>query len=261
MATIPKVINYCWFGKNPLPDEVKECINSWKKFLPEYEIKQWNESNFDVNCCDYVKEAYEAKKWAFVSDYARFWVLYNYGGLYFDTDVEIIKPLDHIVQSGPFLACEPTYGRKNLPPKVNPGLGMGAVSHMELYKEVLDKYETQHFFNEDGSINQETIVIKVTSILKKHGFQGNETIEHVAGIDIYPVEYFCPKNYITNEINLTENTVAIHHYSASWNSNLDKMIMKLRFSPSKNDVEYYARQVIAIPLVVLNKVLNKIKSK
>jgi len=99
---IPKIIHYCWFGRNPLPASALKCIYSWRKFLPNYEIKEWNEDNFDVNIIPYTREAYEAKKYAFVSDYARFYILYHYGGLYFDTDVEIIKPMDDIVERGNF---------------------------------------------------------------------------------------------------------------------------------------------------------------
>ena len=103
---IPKVIHYCWFGRNPLPASARKCIDSWKKFFPDYEIKEWNEDNFDVNMIPYTHEAYSVKKYAFVSDYARFWILYNYGGLYFDTDVEVIRPMDDIVARGPFMGIE-----------------------------------------------------------------------------------------------------------------------------------------------------------
>ena len=103
---IPKVIHYCWFGRNPLPESAVKCINSWRKHFPDYEIKEWNEDNFDVNIIPYTKEAYEAKKYAFVSDYARMWILYHFGGLYFDTDVEVIKPMDDIVKRGPFMGIE-----------------------------------------------------------------------------------------------------------------------------------------------------------
>lgn len=109
---IPKIIHYCWFGGNPLPEDAKKCIASWKKYLPDYEIKEWNESNFDVNCCPYVKEAYEAKKYAFVSDYARFHVLYREGGLYFDTDVEVIKNMDYIIAAGNFMGFEKSLATK-----------------------------------------------------------------------------------------------------------------------------------------------------
>ena len=103
---IPKIIHYCWFGRNPLPPLAEKCIASWREFLPDYEIKEWNEDNFDVNIIPYTADAYNAKKYAFVSDYARFWILYKYGGLYFDTDVEVIKSMDDIVERGPFMGCE-----------------------------------------------------------------------------------------------------------------------------------------------------------
>ena len=103
---IPKIIHYCWFGRNPLPELAQKCIASWKKYLPDYEIKEWNEDNFDVNIIPYTAEAYAAKKYAFVSDYARFWILYKYGGIYFDTDVEVIRPIDDIIAKGNFMGCE-----------------------------------------------------------------------------------------------------------------------------------------------------------
>ena len=122
---IPKVIHYCWFGRNPLPESAKKCINSWRKYLPDYEIKEWNEDNFDVNIIPYTREAYEVKKYAFVSDYARFWILYHHGGLYFDTDVEVIKPLDDIIDRGPFMGVEVGATSGGAPPLVAPGLGLG----------------------------------------------------------------------------------------------------------------------------------------
>ena len=127
---IPKVIHYCWFGHNPLPNMAVRCIESWRKYLPDYEIKEWNEDNFDVNMVPYTQEAYAEKKYAFVSDYARFWIIYNFGGLYFDTDVEIIKPLDEVVGKGPFMGCEQDYMPtengtivRGTGAAVNPGLG------------------------------------------------------------------------------------------------------------------------------------------
>ena len=115
--SIPKIIHYCWFGRSPLPELAKKCIASWRKYFPDYEIKEWNEDNFDVNSILYTSQAYQAKKYAFVSDYARFWILYMYGGLYFDTDVEVIRPMDDIIQRGPFMGCEKPY-KKGLRPKI-----------------------------------------------------------------------------------------------------------------------------------------------
>lgn len=213
--TIPKVIHYCWFGKNPLPELAIKCINSWKKYFPEYEIKEWNESNFDIMCCSYVKEAYKARKWAFVSDYARFWILYHKGGLYFDTDVEVIKSFEDILSKGSFMGCEPTRTGKS---KCAPGLGLGAKAGLSLYKEVLDYYEKIHFIKEDNLLNPVTVVTCVTNILCRYGFKGNGKIEKIKGITIYPVEYFCPLNYNTGIMNIVENTHSIHHYVASWHT-------------------------------------------
>lgn len=117
---IPKIIHYCWFGRNPLPPLAQECIASWRKYLPDYEIKEWNEDNFDVNAIPYTAEAYRQKKYAFVSDYARFWIMYHYGGLYFDTDVEVIRPLDDIIAAGNFMGFELDPDGENTPGRYAP---------------------------------------------------------------------------------------------------------------------------------------------
>ena len=264
---IPKIIHYCWFGGNPLPELAVKCIESWKKYCPDYEIKRWDESNFDLNCCDYVKEAYRAKKWAFVSDYARFKVLYDEGGLYFDTDVELIKPIDDIIERGPFMGAEigqpfdeitqakinaimqdidaDTNADRNIitsdchaaaleltrdqsgateeldrsgsGSSVAPGLGLAANPGLALYRKILDYYEKAHFIMEDGSLNQISVVMYTTEYLKRYGLkQPVNTIQKVAGIYVYPAEYFSPMDYETGEITLTENTRSIHHYMASW---------------------------------------------
>ena len=214
---IPKIIHYCWFGQNPLTELAQKCIKSWKKFFPDYEIREWNESNFDLNCCDYVKEAYQARKWAFVSDYVRFWALFHYGGLYFDTDVEVIKDMHDIIAQGAFIGCE-TYD------KCNPGLGLGAPSGLDLYKEILDGYHRSHFISPNGDNDYSTVVDRTTDILKTYGFKGCNSIQKIAGITIYPKDYFCPLDYATGKLYKTENSRAIHWYYASW---LDKR-MKVR---------------------------------
>lgn len=213
---IPKVIHYCWFGGNPLPKDALACIASWKKFFPDYEIKEWNESNFDVNCCPYVKGAYEAKKYAFVSDYARFWVLYNEGGLYFDTDVEVIKNMDHIVDAGNFMGIEKSLATKDPSSGelmgVNAGLGMGCEAKSPFLREMLDLYEGKPSFTFDEG----TIVHHTTWTLQKYGYVNEHKFQDVAGFKIYPADYFCPMDSTTGLIDLTENTVSIHHYSCSW---------------------------------------------
>ena len=212
---IPKVIHYCWFGRNPLPESAIKCINSWRKFFPDYEIKEWNEDNFDVNIIPYTKEAYEAKKYAFVSDYARMWILYHFGGLYFDTDVEVIKPMDDIVERGPFMGIEVDANHEEYQ-QVNPGLGLGVNPGLGLYKEILDYYAPLHFLCEDGSLNQVTIVKHTTNVLIKNGLKHTNELQQVAGVWIYPRDFFNPLDDNTGELNITENTRSIHWYTKTW---------------------------------------------
>lgn len=229
---IPKVINYCWFGNNPLDKRTKKCIDSWKKYCPDYQIVQWNESNFDTNCCDYVKEAYKAKKWAFVSDYARFKILYEHGGIYLDTDVQLIKSIDDLVNKGPYMGYEAYCNNDKLNPNheslVNSGLGMAAEPHMEIFKEILDYYESQHFLYDDGSINQMTVVERVTKILKKHGLTGDGKLAVIKGLTVYPEDYLCPFNFTSGKTNITDNTYSIHLYSASWQSSSAQFKNKIK---------------------------------
>lgn len=226
---IPKIIHYCWFGGNPLPPLAEKCIASWKKFLPDYEIKEWNEHNFDVNLIPYTAEAYQAKKYAFVSDYARFWILYHYGGLYFDTDVEVIKPMGSIIAKGAFMGCEQD-SKPGIELTVAPGLGLAVESKHEIYKAILEEYDSFHFLNEDGSNNDKTVVEYVTEILKRHGLKNMPGIQQIEGVKIYPSEYFCPRDTVTKRLHITNNTYTIHHYMASWKDggfNLKRIIRKL----------------------------------
>ena len=223
---IPKVIHYCWFGGNPLPKSAQKCIASWRKYLPDYEIKEWNESNFDVNIIPYTAEAYKAKKYAFVSDYARFWILYKYGGLYFDTDVEVIKNMDDIIAKGPFMGCENEAKAGTTPSQlgvapglglgVNPGLGLGVNPGLELYGEILDIYKYKHYILPDGSFSTDTVVTITTDLLCKYGLKNTAEEQKIAGILIYPKEYFCPKDWKTGKISFGLNTYTIHHYDATW---------------------------------------------
>ena len=223
---IPKIIHYCWFGRNPLPELAQKCIASWKKYLPDYEIKEWNEDNFDVNVIPYTAEAYAQKKYAFVSDYARFYILYKYGGLYFDTDVEVIRPLDDIIARGPFMGCETDSQNKVAPTQgagqgvsavsANPGLGLGVAPGLGLVKKMLDYYEGKHFINEANMRNQITVVHIATKVLFENGMRDVQGMQQVDGVWIYPSEYFCPINVTTGRMHITSNTRTIHHYAATW---------------------------------------------
>lgn len=210
MNNIPKKIHYCWFGRNPLPDDVKEYIESWKKCCQDYEIIEWNEDNFDINCNDYVKEAYQAKKWAFITDYVRLFVMYNYGGIYMDTDVEVLKSLDPFLKHHAFSGFE---SNNNIPTGI-----MASEKGFKLYKEFLDYYNDKHFINKDGSLDTTTNVVIMTNICKKYGLKQNNEYQEIEGWALYPSDYFCPKDYRDGTINLTDNTVVIHHFSGSWQS-------------------------------------------
>lgn len=212
---IPKIVHYCWFGRGPLPKLAVRCIESWERFFPDYEIKEWNEDNFDVNSIPYTREAYEAGRYAFVSDYARFWVLYHYGGVYFDTDVEVIKPMGDIIERGPFMGVE-VPAREQESPKVAPGLGLGANPGLSLYKAVLDYYSSLSFYNPDGSQNLQTVVSHVTGILEAYGLKPVNEIQQVEGIWIYTMDYFNPLDSLTGKLTITENTRSIHWYMNSW---------------------------------------------
>lgn len=199
-----------------MPEDARKCIASWRKFLPDFEIIEWNEDNFDINICPYVRQAYDAQKYAFVSDYARFWVLYNYGGVYFDTDVEVIKPLNHILKNGPFMAIEKSSATED--PEncaligVAPGLGLAANAGNELIKNLIDIYNSLDFNpDRDG-----TIVSITTRLLFDLGLQNINKIQKIADFTIYPAEYFCPMDHTTGLTTITDKTVSIHHYTASW---------------------------------------------
>ncbi len=210
---IPKVIHYCWFGHKPLPPLALKCIASWRKYLPDYEIKEWNEQNFDVNQNPYVEQAYRNKKYAFVSDFARFKIMYEYGGVYFDTDVEVVKSLDDIIEKGSFWGMELSESDGAL--YCAPGLGFGCIPGLDLCKEMIDLYGSLNFY-ENGCCNLKTVVQYFSELLMKKGIRLSLNVVKYEDVYIYPPEFFCPKSYKSGEIRLTENTRTIHHYAASW---------------------------------------------
>ncbi len=220
---IPKVIHYCWFGMKPLPHLAVKCINSWKRYFPDYEIKEWNESNFDVNIIPYTKEAYEAKRYAFVSDYARFWILYHYGGIYFDTDVEVIKPMNDIISKGAFMGWE-TAVKKNIPVYINPGLGIGCETGNLIYRELLQLYSTLHFMNRNGMQNLKTIVQYTSEYLVQLGLKKSNEIQCIGNIYIYPKDYFNPYDCELDKIIITDNTRTIHYFAASWKTKKERFM-------------------------------------
>ena len=224
---IPKFIHYCWFGRGEESDLMKKCIASWKKFLPEYEIKVWNEDNFDVNSIPYTRDAYKEKKYAFVSDYVRLCVLYQYGGLYFDVDVELIKPINLIIEKGPFMAVEAIM---NEPVMINPGLVIAAVPDMPFFRYFVDLYKNESFYLQNGSNNYMTINKRISNQMELLGWKRENIFQRIADFNIYPSCYFCPMDWYTKKIKLTDNTYSIHWYAESWKSYsvVDKVKKKLK---------------------------------
>jgi mannosyltransferase OCH1-like enzyme len=217
---INKVIHYCWFGNKPLPKLAEKCIQSWKKNLPDFEIKRWDESNFDINIIPYTQQASKAKKWAFVSDFARFHILYHEGGVYLDCDVEVLKYFDNDLLNQPMFTGFET---KNY---VAPGLIMGSVKETDLFEKVLSIYSSRQF-DRPGGFDETTVVTFFTNFLKEKGLVLNNNIQTVQGMTIYPSSYFSPLDTIKRKTNITPETYTIHHYAGSWISPITKFKMFL----------------------------------
>ena len=251
---IPKIIHFCWFGGSPLPELAQRCIASWRKFLPEYEIWEWTsppksppegdfesptpalprregeeslydrELVFDVDIIPYTAEAYRQKKYAFVSDYARFWILYRYGGIYFDTDVEVIRPMDDIIERGNFMGFEVDPDGKNTPGRyaprycfdVAPGLGFGMSKEHPFMLKMLDYYADLEFKGAVMNPWFKTIVAYTTEKLMDEGLRNVKGIQQVGDITVYPHDYFAPIDVITGRLHITPNTHTIHRYMGSW---------------------------------------------
>lgn len=203
-----------------MPESAKKCIASWQKYFPDYEIKRWDESNYDVNAIPYTAQAYAAKKYAFVSDYARFDILYRYGGLYFDTDVEVVKPMDDIIAAGPFMGCENPYqeGATANELGVNPGVGLGVTPYLGLIGELISLYKEKEFEATSGVSNPETVVTITSGLLSKKGLRNTAEIQQVDGVNIYPSDFFCPISTADGKLRQTDNTRSIHWYDQSWQS-------------------------------------------
>ncbi len=210
---IPKIIHYCWFGRNPKPKLAKKCFKSWKKYCPDYKIIEWNEDNFDLSAAPlYVRQAYECKKWAFVTDWVRLKVVHDSGGIYLDTDVEVLRNLDGLLKDDAFFGFEDGI-------HIATGLGFGAVKGNTLLKELMDDYNDIPFILESGELDTVACPVRNTLVFINNGLIQNNTLQTLSdGIKIYPKEYFCPKSYETMLIEKTANTHTIHHFNASWHS-------------------------------------------
>lgn len=215
---IPKKIHYCWVGGNSIPERNRKWMESWKKYCPDYEIIEWNESNYDFHKVKYMHQAYEAKKWGFVPDYARLEIIYNCGGIYLDTDVELISNLDDLLYQDAYAAFEKTQF-------VNLGTGFGACKGSKIIKAMMDEYENLEFINPDGSLNLVASPEIQTKTLLRHGLKQNGEYQRLDGITIFPEKMLNGKCSSTRRVRIREFTKSIHHYDASWQSDEFKKAM------------------------------------
>lgn len=205
---IPKKIHYCWFGEKEKPEKAKRCIESWKKYCPDYEITEWNENNFDTNQNGYTRMCIKEKKYAFLSDYARLVIVEEHGGIYFDTDVEVIRNIDELLENEAFFGFENDE-------YISTGLGFGAVAHHEAIRLMIQEYDNLL----DGTKGTITCPALNTKALSTVGLVKNGQKQNVMGAEIYPVEYLNPYDDTIGKLTKTKNTYSIHWYSKSW---LDK---------------------------------------
>ena len=218
---IPRKIHYFWFGGGEPGKKEKKYIEGWQRKCPDFEIIRWDESNYDINKNRFMREAASAGKWSFVSDYARLDVLYVYGGIYLDTDVEVVKDFSELCGYDGFIGFE----NNEL---VNDGQGFGFAQWHPLVLEMLKAYEDTAFINEDGSYNTKESPKYRTECLVRHGLKLNGERQNIEGIEVFPKDFFCQMDFYTRRTKITENTFSIHHYHQSWHSKKARILSGLR---------------------------------
>lgn len=227
--TIPRKIHYCWFGKNEMGPLQRMCLESWKRMCPDYEIICWNEENYNVGKNLYIKQAYEKKKWAFVSDYVRLDVLFEHGGIYLDTDVELVKSIDFLLKEQAFIA----YGEW---PALNSGAGIGSVKGNSIIKEMRDNPRANlPFILSNGECNLTTNSIYESDILQKYGLVQDFQMQKVEGMLVLPPDYFAPESVLGRDVYISGRTVAIHHCAGSWADDKRKSERKMTQKASQKN--------------------------
>lgn len=216
-----KCIHYIWLGGKKKPRIIEKCIKSWKKFFPDWEIKEWNESNLDLDLCEFVRQAYDNKKYAFAADVFRFEILYKYGGLYFDTDVKVIKSFDDIISKyDAFVGYEYRMAA--------PGLVLYEAKPFDpIMKEMVDIYRNEKFVIGDG-FNMKVVGEYFSEVLEKYGFVYDNTFQLCGNMAVFPNTYFCPVDGYGNPVNMSSETRSIHLYAASWMSSKERRVMRVK---------------------------------
>ena len=248
--SIPKIIHYCWLGGNPKPESVHKCIASWQKYCPDYEIKEWNESNLDITSNDYTRQAYEAKAWGFVPDYLRLWIVYTHGGIYLDTDVQMVRSFDPLLNEKGFAGFERDTADEN-GMFVNFGQGFGAEAGNPIIYEHMRLYDHLNYKNADGTFNRLASPHYTTRVLSAHGMDRKRNApQKLDHITIYSDDYFCPKSFATGMVKKSGNTYSIHQFDGSWYSEEEQIMRAQWEKDAKKD--YW----IHLPNRVLMKILG-----
>ena len=243
---IPKIIHYCWFGHNPKPKLSSKCIKSWRKKCPNYQIIEWNEDNFSIASCPlYVQQAFELEKWAFVTDYVRLKVVYEHGGIYLDTDVELIKNIDHLLDNNAYFGFEDGV-------HIATGLGFGAERRSSILKELMDDYNDIPFILDNGECDYTPCPVRNTKVFLKHGLIQNNQLQYLDDkTTIFPSDYLCPLSYEDLKKHITKNTVSIHWFNASWRTEQEKKIHKKRIKEEQID------KLIHIPNRIVRRLIGE----
>lgn len=232
MSRIPKIIHYCWFGRKEKPKEVQKYIESWKSVLPDYQIIEWNEENFPIDYCDYARDAYKAGKYAFVSDVARLYALNEYGGIYFDTDIEILRTLDEYLEAAMILSFESS--------SIIMTAFFAAEPNCNIVASLLNEYKSRPFRLPDGNLNLIANSVYITEYLEKNGLIRNGREQRLSNdIYVYEHERFGAFNADTSEMDISDNTILVHHCMATWMKSSDRAMLSLKKILAKVFGKYY----------------------
>jgi len=231
---IPKKLHYMWLGRNPIPNLLKKCMESWHRFCPDYEIIEWNENNYDIEKHPYMKQAYEAGAYGFVPDYARLDILYSEGGIYLDTDVEIKRNIDALLCQEAFCGVEKWQ-------LINFGGMSGAVPGHLMVKRFLDAREDVVFIEKDGNQNRRTCGFYDTKVALESGYKINGKVQSVEGMTIYPCDYFQPYDYMSGDVNETINTYSVHWFNGGW---LDDKMKKINEESRLKYLKIYSETLV-----------------